>query len=131
MAARERVTMPYQIYKLIHFLGIFLVLIALAVMAAHALRGGTRADDPHRRTLAFTHGTGVFLILLGGFGMLARLGIVQGGLPGWIYAKLAIWLVVGGAIALVYRGRDLARLTLLAAPVLAILAAAVALYKPF
>ena len=123
--------MPYEIYKLIHFLGIFLVLVALAVMAGHVLRGGTRADDPHRRTLAITHGTGVFLILLGGFGMLARLGIVQGGLPAWIYAKLAIWLVVGGAIALIPRGRGPARLVLLASPVLALLAAAIALYKPF
>jgi Invasion gene expression up-regulator, SirB len=123
--------MPYPIYKLIHFAGIFLVLLALAAMCMHALRGGTRASDPHRRALAIAHGIGTFLILLGGFGMLARLGIVQAGLPGWIYAKLAIWVVVGGAIALAYRSRGLARLTLLAAPVLAVLAAAVALYKPF
>lgn len=123
--------MPYAVYKLIHFAGIFLVLIALATMAMHALRGGTRAADPYRRALAVTHGAGVFLILLGGFGMLARLGIVQAGLPGWIYAKLAIWLGIAGAIALVHRGRGAARLTLLAAPVLATLAAAIALYKPF
>jgi hypothetical protein len=123
--------MPYPVYKLIHFLGIFVVLLALAAMSMHALRGGTRASDPHRRTLAIAHGVGGFLILLGGFGMLARLGIVQAGLPGWIWAKLTIWVVVGALIALAYRTRGLARLTLLAAPVLALAAAAIALYKPF
>jgi hypothetical protein len=123
--------MPYPIYKLIHLAGIFMVLLALAAMSIHALRGGTRAGDPHRRALAIAHGTGIFLILLGGFGMLARLGIVQGGLPGWILAKLGIWAILGAAMALAYRGRTLARLTLLAVPALAVLAAAFALYKPF
>jgi hypothetical protein len=123
--------MPYPVYKLIHFAGIFLVLLALAAMSAHALRGGTRSNDPHRRALAIAHGVGGFLILLGGFGMLARLGIVQAGLPGWIWAKLTIWVVVGALMALAYRSRGLARLTLIAAPALAVLAAAVALYKPF
>jgi hypothetical protein len=123
--------MPYPVYKLIHFAGIFLVLIALGTMAMHALRGGTRANDPYRKVLGAAHGIGGFLILLGGFGMLARLGIVHGGLPAWIYLKLAIWVLLGGAIALVYRSRGLARGTLLALPVLALLAAAIALYKPF
>lgn len=123
--------MPYPVYKLIHFAGIFLMLIALGAMAMHALRGGARANDPYRKLLGAAHGVGAFLILLGGFGMLARLGIVQGGLPGWIYAKLAIWVVLGGAIAGVYRGRGLARGTVLALPLLAVLAAAIALYKPF
>lgn len=123
--------MPYPVYKLIHFAGIFLVLIALGTMAMHALRGGTRASDPYRRVLGAAHGIGAFLILLGGFGMLARLGIAHGGLPAWIYLKLAIWVLIGGAFALVYRGRGLARGTLLALPVLGLLAAAIALYKPF
>jgi hypothetical protein len=123
--------MPYQIYKLIHFLGIFSLLVALAVAAAHVLRGGTRANNPYRRTLGIVHGIAAFLILLGGFGMLARLGVVQGGLPGWIWAKLAIWLVAGAAIALVYRGASQARTVLIAVPLLAVLAAYFALYKPF
>ena len=52
-------------------------------------------------------------------------------LPGWVYAKLVIWTLVAAAPALLYRSPQLARLTMLAAPVVAVVAAAVALYKPF
>jgi hypothetical protein len=123
--------MPYNVYKLAHFLGIFTLLITLALSSLHVLKGGTRADNPHRRILGAIHGTAVFLILLGGFGMLARLGIVQGGLPAWIYLKLGIWLILGGALSLVYRGAGFARMLLVGMPLLAVLAAAIALYKPF
>ena len=123
--------MPYPVYKLIHFLGIFLLLGALVAAAMHVLRGGTRADDPYRRRLMATHGIAAFLIVLGGFGMLARLGVMHGALPGWAVAKLTIWVLAGAAMALPYRNRTLARATLILVPVLLLAAAATALYKPF
>lgn len=123
--------MSYNIYKLIHFLGIFALLTALAAGGMHTLRGGTRADNPHRRLLGIAHGVALFLILLGGFGMLAKLGIVEGGLPGWIWAKLAIWLLLGGALTLAARGRQAAAAVLIGVPLLALAAGAIALYKPF
>jgi hypothetical protein len=123
--------MPYAVYKLVHFLGIFIVLTAMSATCMHVLRGGTRADNPHRRALGIAHGIAAFLILLGGFGMLARLGIVQGGLPGWVLAKLAIWGLVSAAIMLPYRRAGSAGVLLTALPLLAVIAGAVALYKPF
>jgi hypothetical protein len=123
--------MPYAVYKLVHLFGIFVLLITLALPFMHLLRGGTRADLPRRRLLALTHGTASFFVLLGGFGMLARLGIVHAGLPNWILLKLVIWLVLSGALALALRTTAGARAVLLAAPVLALLAAGIAIYKPF
>lgn len=123
--------MSYVTYKLIHFIGIFMLITAVAVAAAHMMRGGSKADNPHRKAIAIAHGVAVFLILLGGFGMLARLGIVQGGLPGWIHLKLGIWVVLAPSIALVYRGRHIARAVIWAVPLLALAAAASALIKPF
>ena len=122
--------MPYPVYKLVHFLGIFVLLTTLAVPLMHFVRGGTRADFPRRRTLAIVHGVASFLVLLGGFGMLARLGIVQGGLPGWILLKLGIWLVLSTALTVALRTTVAARSVLLAAPLLALAAAAIAIYKP-
>lgn len=122
--------MPYPVYKLLHFLGIFMVLTVLAAAGMHVLRGGTRADNPYRKALGAAHGVGAFLILLGGFGMLARLGIMHGGLPLWAYFKIAIWVALSGAIAVVYRGPVLARTLLFVVPLLALLAGAIALYKP-
>jgi hypothetical protein len=122
--------MPYPIYKLIHLLGLFSLLITVAIACTHLLRGGTRADLPRRRALAVTHGVASFLVLLGGFGMLARLGIAHGGLPGWILLKLGIWLLLSGALALALRVTGAARAVLVGTPLLALLAAAIALYKP-
>ena len=124
--------MSYVTYKLIHFIGIFTLITVLAVAAAHMLRGGSKTDNPYRKAIAIAHGLAVFLILLGGFGMLARMGIMHGGgLPGWIYLKLAIWLVLAASIALVYRGREVARALVWTVPLLALAAAAAALIKPF
>ena len=122
--------MPYQIYKLIHFLGIFSVISALSLACFHTMRGGTKADMPNRRQIGMVHGLGMLFILVGGFGMLARLGMTSG-LPGWIIAKLVIWVFIGSAASWVYRGAGLARGFLLALPFVAALAAFFALYKPF
>lgn len=123
--------MPYAIYKLTHLFGIFVLIITLVLPCMHLLMGGTRADFPRRRTLTIVHGVASFLVLLGGFGMLARLGIVQSGLPNWILAKLTIWLVLSAALTLALRTTAGARAVLVGTPLLALLAAAVAIYKPF
>ena len=123
--------MPYAVYKLIHFLGIFTLIGALVAAAMHVLRGGTRADDPYRRRLMAAHGIAAFLVLVGGFGMLARMGVLHGALPNWVKVKLVLWVAVGAAIALPYRGKGPARLLLIALPLLVLAAAATALYKPF
>jgi hypothetical protein len=72
----------------------------------------------------------VFLVLLGGFGMLARLGITHSGFPGWIWVKLAVWAVVAAALFLPRRNPALAKPLLFALPVLGGLAAYMAIYKP-
>lgn len=121
----------YFVYKLIHFLGMFTLVIILAAASMHVLRGGTRLDNPYRKAFAIAHGIASFLIILGGFGMLARLNVMHGALPAWVIAKLVIWVLLSGAIAFVYRGPGMARALLIGMPVLVVIAAAIALYKPF
>jgi hypothetical protein len=123
--------MPYAVYKLMHFLGIFMLITALAATSMHVLRGGSRTDNPYRRVLGAAHGIAAALILTGGFGMLARLGVMHGALPNWIYVKLAIWVTLAAATVVAYLGRRYAGGLLIAVPMLAIAAGAVALYKPF
>lgn len=123
--------MSYPFYKILHFVGIFMMLVALAATCMHAATGGSKADNPFRKALGATHGIAALLILTGGFGMLARLGIVQGGLPIWVIVKLAIWVALAAAVALPYLSRTWARALLVAMPVLAALAGATALLKPF
>ena len=93
--------MSLGIYKIIHLVGIAMTLLAVGGMAMHAITDGEK-KNPWRRSAVITHGVGLFLALLGGFGMLARLEI-HWPWPGWVAVKFGIWLVLGGTIAMLYR----------------------------
>jgi hypothetical protein len=93
----------FALYRLIHFIGIVVVFLALGGTLMHVLNGGTRETSRWRKPAAIGHGIALFVILLGGFGMMARMGVAHGMFPGWIWAKLAIWILLGAAIALPYR----------------------------
>ena len=125
--------MPLQLYKVIHIVGLILLMSALGGAAVRAMVGGATDTPPTRRLLAVLHGSGAFLMLLGGFGMLARLGIMAGGgsFPGWVWVKLIIWGMLAVALMIPRRRPALARPLLLALPVLGGLAAYLAIYKPF
>ena len=123
--------MPYEAYKVLHVLGILFLFVALGGVALHAWNGGTKQENQGRKAATAMHGLGLFFILLAGFGMLARLGIIQGGLPGWVWAKLVLWLVIGGLFLLPYRRPSLAKPVFFLLPLLGALAAALAIYKPF
>ena len=120
----------YPVYKIVHLLGIFLLIVALGGISIHAANGGTRSESTTRRLTAILHGLGALIILVSGFGLLARLGIT-GGLPAWIWAKLVIWLLLSAAIALPYRRPDWGKPLAVILPLLAVLAAYFALFKPF
>jgi hypothetical protein len=93
--------MPYEFYKALHILGIMLIFFGFGgiLMATY---GKLDLPKSARMMGMITHGVGLLLILVSGFGMAARLGLVQG-LPGWVHAKLGIWLLLGAAIALIKR----------------------------
>lgn len=95
--------MPYEIYKILHLVGIFLLTSGLVGILALVWSG--HGPSGKVKTFAFiTHGVGLALLLVSGFGLLARIGIPQGsGMPFWIYVKLVIWLIFGGLIALLKR----------------------------
>ena len=92
----------YSAYKIIHLVGVLMVFLALGGVLTHAINGGTKSHS-WRKPIAITHGIGLVLSLVGGFGLLARLGIVHGGLPGWVMAKLGIWVLFAALIGIVSR----------------------------
>ena len=93
---------------------------------------GTMTVDPWARRLTGLHGSALVLVLLGGFGMLARIGVPEGVLlPGWIWAKLAIWTVVGGLIVVARRKGAWSAPALFLLPFLVAGAGVLAFTKPF
>ncbi len=119
--------MPYLLYKVLHYLGLFV----LVTTSATALARGARpdlVDDPWRKRLGMIHGISAFLVLLGGFGMLARIG---GGMEGWVWAKVLIWVVLGGVLAVARRSPIWSSRLLWIVPLLATLAGVLAYTKPF
>lgn len=122
--------MPYEIYKIIHLTGIVLTYLALGGVAVHAINGGTKADNKGRKLLAMTHGTGLLLALVGGFGLLARLGI-KFPWDGWVFVKLGIWLVLGGVFSVFLRKPQVSKPLWGILILLFVLAAYLANYKPF
>ena len=119
----------YQIYKIIHLGGLALLLLGLGgLLFAFA----TNKDIPAKlRSLGFAiHGIGLFLMLLGGFGMAARLQLMSQ-FPGWLYAKVAVWLIMGGMVALVKRKSQHAPALVFGITFLVGTAAYLAIYKPF
>jgi uncharacterized membrane protein len=124
--------LPYTFYKVLHIIGIVLLMSALGGVTVHVINGGTRQSNRIRGLVAGLHGLGALCILVGGFGMLARLGFKHGSMfPGWLLVKLAVWLLLAASLTIAYRRPGLARPLYVALPILGGLAAYMAIYKPF
>ncbi|WP_396200096.1 hypothetical protein [Gemmatimonas sp.] len=123
---------PRDFYEILHIVGIAMVFIAIGGVATHAANGGTKTTSSTRPLIGSIHGLGAFLILLGGFGMLARLGFLHGGnFPGWLWVKIIVWVILSAVVLLPYRRPGFAKPFLLVLPLLAGVAVYMALYKPF
>lgn len=123
--------MSYTFYKILHVASVLAVFAALGGACLHAMQGGGREGNSGRGALHALHGIALFLALVGGFGLLARLGMATGW-PGWVWAKLVVWLVLGGLLMVPARRPALARPILLGVlPLLGLAAAWLAIAKPF
>src|SRR5689334_20333237 len=111
---------PRDFYEILHIIGIAMVFMSIGGVAVHAANGGTKVTLDTRKLVATMHVTGIFFILVAGFGMLARMGFQHcTNFPGWLWVKIMVWLILGGVTMLPYRWPALARPALLLLPLLA------------
>ena len=75
--------MDANIYKIIHLVGIAVVALGT---------GGMMAGGNNRRTFAILQGIGLVVMLVSGFGLLAKLKL---GFPHFAIAKLVLWTLLG------------------------------------
>jgi hypothetical protein len=111
----------YELFQTLHIVGIVLLFMAIGALAFHGIAGGTRETNPARGLVAATHGVGILLIVIAGFGML---GVKYGGtMHGWVHPKLLAWICLAAAPALLSRKPGAGRIVWFVAPLLALLAA--------
>ncbi|MES2856022.1 MAG: hypothetical protein V4692_09165, partial [Bdellovibrionota bacterium] len=69
--------MPYEFYLVLHIIGVLLVVGTLSSMSVHVINGGDR-NYGAKKMISAVHGIGLLVILVAGFGLLARLGLISG-----------------------------------------------------
>lgn len=121
--------MSYEFYKVLHLVGVFLTLTGLIGVATLKWVVPDMPKGP-KRAFFLMHGVGLLIAFVAGFGLAARLGMFAK-LPGWVWAKIALWLVMGGVIALAKRKGDMGTPLILAFVALAGFAGWLAIFKPF
>ena len=121
--------MSYLFYKILHLAGVFFL---FAALGGFTLRAMSRSESVRTRKLAgITHGVALLVVLVSGFGLLARLQITHDWLfPPWIWGKLLVWLLLGAATALIKRKAGWRAALWFVLPLLGVVAAWLALYKP-
>lgn len=93
--------MSYEFYKLIHFIGIILLFSGLTGLLTVKMSNGHLVGQT-KKLIFISHGIGLLFILVSGFGLLAKLSLTSS-MPNWVYGKLTIWLMLGGAISYLKR----------------------------
>jgi hypothetical protein len=118
--------MSYEFYKVLHVVGALFLFSSLGTLAA--LSGADSAG--FRRIASIAHGMALGIIFVAGFGLLARLGMF-GGIPGWAWAKLVLWGLLGAVVMPLKRRPEWAPALWVVMPLLGGAAAWLAIAKPF
>ncbi len=123
--------MSFEVYKILHLLGIFSMLVITGGVI-QMVRSGIE-DEPAstKRNRMIIHGVAMFLILVAGFGMLARLGLSNPmNWPLWVWIKVLVWIYMGGVQSLIRRFPGHINLWLYSTVIIALLAGIMAITKP-
>ena len=109
-----------------HLIGMLMVFFPLGGLLVYSANGGLKKNNVWRAKTAATHGLGLLLSLVGGFGMIAKLQGV--GFPAWAWIKLAIWLALGGVTVMIAKKPELAKVLWLVILALGFIAITLGIY---
>lgn len=110
---------PY-VYHILH-------LLSLVVLTGGTFYGFA-GSPASKKTVMITTGVASLLMLVSGFGLLAKL---QYGFPGWVIVKLVCWLGLAGLAGIGYRKRNKAALFMSIVLALVFVALVMVYRRPF
>ncbi len=113
--------MSFSTYKLLHMMALMMLFLALGAGFFLGKNPEAKKHPLFVPTMA-SHGVALLILLVSGFGMLARLGIL-GDLPSWVWLKGVVWILFGGLLVLIRRLPNQGRILWLLALVLGCVAA--------
>lgn len=117
--------MSYQFYLVLHFIGLLLFFVSFGGMVVNSLM--TEKNEKVRKQLSVTHGLGLLVIIVSGFGLLAKAGF---GFQGWVIVKIVIWLIFGASIVFLKKPK-MNNVVWNAVILLGFIAVYLAVFKPF
>ncbi|WP_208861381.1 hypothetical protein [Leptospira brenneri] len=109
----------------------YLLFLSLGGIALFTINGGKKSENKFKTVVAITHGVGLLLIIIAGFGLMKFRGISHSALPVWVILKIVIWLLFGGLMAPAYKSPKLAKILWFVFPILGLCSAYLAFYQPF
>jgi len=93
-----------SIYHILHFVGILMLFLGYGALLGRSM---AHSDDAKVKKLgSITSGIGLLLMIVAGFGLMAKL--YNNSFEPWMTVKLIIWIVLGGLIVLINRKPALA-----------------------
>ena len=120
----------YTVYKILHFSGLFLMILSLGAIASHRLQGGTKENFKNRKFFGMLHGIGLLVSLVAGFGLMAKMGY-SFTKDMWVYWKLFAWLIVGMYPVVFYKQKQSSKLPYFGLLALLLITVYVVEFKPF
>ena len=118
--------MSLAFYKVLHLFGIALLFTGVGGLCILSISGSDSVKA--RRLSSILHGLALAIVLVTGFGLLAKLGM-GATIPLWLWLKIAIWIALGGVIVVIKRAPQYATAMLFALPLLGAIAGYLAIYK--
>ena len=112
-------------YKVLHLLGVCLLFTGIGGLCAAAL---SNQSEKVRKISSALHGSALLILLVAGFGSLAKLGM-SSNFRLWMWIKLSIWLLMGAAPVIIKRSPSAAVAMMWLLPLLGALSAYLGVHK--
>jgi hypothetical protein len=100
--------MDISIYRFLHVAAIIILFFAYGGLIQGAWTSQNRVFA-HKRLFIILHGVGLLLLLISGFGQLARLYGHGSPWPTWVMIKVVVWVLLGVTLSAVLRRPQLNR----------------------